>query len=53
MHIDKLAVIGSTPIGQSIFCPMPLEGIKMIGNYYRGTGPSVETDSVTVCGFGL
>lgn len=41
-RVEKLVVIGSTPVGQSLFCPMPLEGIKMIGNYYKGEGPSPE-----------
>lgn len=41
-RVDHLVIIGSTPIGQSIFCPMPLEGIKMIGNFYKGEGPSLE-----------
>jgi pimeloyl-ACP methyl ester carboxylesterase len=41
-RVEKLVVIGSTPVGQSLFCPMPLEGIKMIGNYYKGDGPSLE-----------
>jgi pimeloyl-ACP methyl ester carboxylesterase len=41
-RVEKLVVIGSAPVGQSLFCPMPLEGIKMIGNYYKGEGPSPE-----------
>jgi pimeloyl-ACP methyl ester carboxylesterase len=41
-RVNRLVVIGSTPVSQSLFCPMPLEGIKMIGNYYRGQGPSLE-----------
>jgi 2-hydroxy-6-oxonona-2,4-dienedioate hydrolase/4,5:9,10-diseco-3-hydroxy-5,9,17-trioxoandrosta-1(10),2-diene-4-oate hydrolase len=41
-RVNRLVVIGSTPVGQSLFCPMPLEGIKMIGSYYRGEGPSLE-----------
>ncbi len=41
-RVEKLVVIGSTPVGQSLFCPMPLEGIKMIANYYKGEGPSLE-----------
>jgi len=41
-RVEKLVVIGSTPVGQSLFCPMPLEGIKMIANYYKGAGPSRE-----------
>ena len=41
-RVDKLVVIGSSPVSQSLFCPMPLEGIKMIANYYKGDGPSIE-----------
>jgi pimeloyl-ACP methyl ester carboxylesterase len=41
-RVEKLVVIGSTPVGHSLFCPMPLEGIKLIGNYYKGEGPSLE-----------
>src|SRR5919205_2032481 len=41
-RVEKLVVIGSVPVGQSLFCPMPLEGIKMIGAYYKGEGPSLE-----------
>jgi pimeloyl-ACP methyl ester carboxylesterase len=41
-RVNRLVVVGSTPVGQSLFCPMPLEGIKMIGSYYRGEGPSLE-----------
>src|SRR6185437_1850126 len=40
--VSKLVVIGSAPVGQSLFCPMPLEGIKLIANYYKGDGPSLE-----------
>jgi len=40
-RVDKLVVIGSTPVLTSLFCPLPLEGIKLIGSYYRGDGPSV------------
>ncbi len=41
-RVQKLVVIGSTPVSHSIFAPMPLEGIKLISGYYKGTGPSVE-----------
>jgi 4,5:9,10-diseco-3-hydroxy-5,9,17-trioxoandrosta-1(10),2-diene-4-oate hydrolase len=40
--VSKLVVIGSSPVSQSLFCPMPLEGIKQIANYYKGDGPSRE-----------
>ena len=41
-RVDKLVVIGSSPVAQSLFSPMPLEGIKHIAGYYRGDGPSME-----------
>ena len=42
-RVNRLVVIGSAPVIHSLFCPMPLEGIKMIGGYYRGAGgPSFE-----------
>src|ERR671932_1929591 len=41
-RVDRLVVIGSTPVGTSLFCPMPLEGIKLIAGYYRDGGPSIE-----------
>ncbi|MFI5267343.1 MAG: alpha/beta fold hydrolase [Chloroflexota bacterium] len=41
-RVSKLVVIGSAPVSQSLFCPMPLEGIKLIGSYYKGEGPSRE-----------
>ena len=42
-RVNRLVVIGSAPVVHSLFCPMPLEGIKMIGGYYRGAGgPSFE-----------
>ena len=40
-RVDRLVVIGSTPVSTSLFCPMPLEGIKLIAGYYRGEGPSL------------
>lgn len=41
--VKRLVVIGSAPVVHSLFSPMPLEGIKMIGGYYRGAGgPSFE-----------
>ena len=42
-RVNRLVVIGSAPVVHSLFCPMPLEGIKMIGGYYRGAGgPSFD-----------
>ncbi|MDA0260682.1 MAG: alpha/beta hydrolase [Proteobacteria bacterium] len=37
-RVNRLVIIGSAPVVHSLFCPMPLEGIKMIGSYYRGAG---------------
>ena len=37
-RISGMAVIGSAPVLHSLFCPMPVEGVKLIGNYYRGEG---------------
>jgi pimeloyl-ACP methyl ester carboxylesterase len=41
-RVTKLVVIGSGTGNPSLFCPMPLEGIKLIGGYYKGDGPSRE-----------
>ncbi|HLQ33831.1 MAG TPA: alpha/beta fold hydrolase [Chloroflexota bacterium] len=41
-RVSKLVVIGSGTGSPSLFCPMPLEGIKLIGGYYKGEGPSRE-----------
>ena len=40
-RLTKVVIIGSTPI-PPIFTPFPVEGIKMIARYYKGTGPSRE-----------
>lgn len=37
-RILGMVVIGSAPVLHSLFCPMPVEGVKLIGNYYRGDG---------------
>lgn len=37
-RIAGLVVIGSAPVLHSIFAPMPVEGVKLIGQYYRGEG---------------
>ena len=41
-RVERLAIIGSTPTGHSVFNPQPLEGIKLIVGYYKGDGPSRE-----------
>ena len=42
-RVRAFAVIGSAPVLHSIFAPMPVEGVKLIGNYYRGEGgPSLD-----------
>jgi len=41
-RVKHVVIIGSTPVNFSLFCPMPLEGIKMIQAYYKGEGPSLE-----------
>jgi 2,6-dioxo-6-phenylhexa-3-enoate hydrolase len=40
-RLSKVVIIGSTPM-PPIFAPFPVEGIKMIARYYKGTGPSRE-----------
>ena len=37
-RVSGLVVIGSAPVIHSIFAPMPVEGVKLIGGYYRGEG---------------
>jgi pimeloyl-ACP methyl ester carboxylesterase len=42
-RVRSLVVIGSAPVLFSLFCPMPVEGVKLIANYYRADGgPSIE-----------
>lgn len=41
-RMGHIVVIGSTPVMYSLFCPMPVEGIKLINNYYKGEGPTLE-----------
>jgi pimeloyl-ACP methyl ester carboxylesterase len=40
-RVGHVVLIGSAPVTFSLFCPMPVEGVKNIGNYYRGDGPSL------------
>lgn len=37
-RVSSLVLIGSAPVVQSLFNPMPVEAIKLIGSYYRGLG---------------
>jgi pimeloyl-ACP methyl ester carboxylesterase len=37
-RVESLVVIGSAPTVYSLFTPMPVEGVKLIGQYYRGEG---------------
>jgi 4,5:9,10-diseco-3-hydroxy-5,9,17-trioxoandrosta-1(10),2-diene-4-oate hydrolase len=39
--LERVVVIGSGAM-TSIFTPTPVEGVKMIGRYYKGGGPSRE-----------
>ena len=41
-RVDRLIVLGPGAINNPIFAPSPLEGIKMIANYYKGEGPTRE-----------
>lgn len=40
-RLEKVVIIGSTPM-PPIMTPFPVEGIKMIANYYKGAGPTRE-----------
>ena len=33
-------VLGAGAINKAVFTPLPIEGVKMIGAYYRGEGPT-------------
>jgi 2-hydroxy-6-oxonona-2,4-dienedioate hydrolase len=41
-RVGHIVMIGSAPVIHSLFSPMPVEGVKLIGSYYRDTGPSIE-----------
>ena len=41
-RVERLIVLGPGAINNPIFAPSPLEGIKMIANYYKGEGPTRE-----------
>jgi pimeloyl-ACP methyl ester carboxylesterase len=40
-RLDKVVVVGSAPVAP-IMTPFPVEGIKLIDNYYKGEGPTRE-----------
>jgi pimeloyl-ACP methyl ester carboxylesterase len=37
-RVDRLVVMGASPMLHSIFAPTPVEGVRLIMNYYRGAG---------------
>ena len=39
-RVGHVVIIGSAPVHQSLFCPMPVEGVKLIEGYYREDGPT-------------
>ena len=41
-RVGHLVMIGSAPVSFSLFSPQPVEGVKMIGGYYKGEGPSLD-----------
>jgi 4,5:9,10-diseco-3-hydroxy-5,9,17-trioxoandrosta-1(10),2-diene-4-oate hydrolase len=40
--VHSQVVIGSTPVDYSLMVPMPAEGVRMMAEYYSGTGPTLE-----------
>lgn len=42
-RVRSFAIIGSAPVVHSLFCPMPVEGVKLMATYYRENGgPTLE-----------
>lgn len=41
-RIDRLVAMGNNSFQHGFFMPRPAEGIKVIANYYRGDGPTME-----------
>lgn len=41
-RIDRLVAMGNNSFQHGFFMPRPAEGIKIIANYYRGEGPTME-----------
>ena len=40
--VGRLVILGSGAINKAIFTPLPIEGVKMISEYYKGEGPTIE-----------
>lgn len=41
-RVGRTVLVAPAPIGHSVFVPMPTETVRMIADYYAGTGPSYE-----------
>ena len=41
-RVGHFVMIGSAPVSYSLFSPQPVEGVKLIGGYYKDGGPSLE-----------
>ncbi len=41
-RVGHVVMLGSAPVIHSLFAPMPVEGVKLIGAYYKDGGPSIE-----------
>ena len=39
-RVGHVVMIGSAPTHHSLFSPMPVEGVKLIGGYYKEDGPT-------------
>ena len=39
-RVGHVVIIGSAPVQHSLFCPMPVEGVKLIESYYKEDGPT-------------
>lgn len=40
--VDRLVVIGPGAVNKGVFTPLPVEGVRMINDYYRGEGPTLD-----------
>lgn len=40
--VRRVVIIGSTPVKQAALSPMPAEGVRLIANYYKDGGPTIE-----------
>jgi 4,5:9,10-diseco-3-hydroxy-5,9,17-trioxoandrosta-1(10),2-diene-4-oate hydrolase len=41
-RVGRMVLVAPAPLGHSVFTPMPTETVRMIAEYYGGTGPSPE-----------